>query len=141
MGLIQAISIILIVSFLLIVTLKQASITAVHTADTYSQQRAELFLQSAVETAILAIQSKDRSGGDCLQTIHVGDAQFDANIRVLRYYLHANEPNPCTNPAGITKWIQTEESNGMVLLEVIVTPRGKFSDQNLRLYRRTLQRI
>lgn len=137
----QTIGIILVISFLLIVTLKQASITAKHTQDSYAYQRAELFSQSALEMAMLAIHTYDRNAsGDCLQNVNVDDENFDANVTVLKYYLHDDEPNKCTT-SNLHKIIQTEGSNGMVWMKVTVTPKGKFEGKDIKLVRTTLQKL
>lgn len=137
----QTIGIILIVSFLLIITLKQASITAKHTQDSYAYQRAELFSQSAVEMAILAIHAHDRNtSGDCLQNININDENFDAKVEILRYYLHNDEPNKCTT-SNLHKIIETEASNGMAWMKITVTPKNKFEGKNIKLVRTTLQKL
>jgi len=138
----QAIGVIILISFLLIVTLKQASITAKHTEDSYAYQRAELFSQSAVEMAILAIHAHDRNTSGCLEHINVSDDSFDANVTIKRYYLHGDEPHKCTN-VDLYREIQTAQSNGMAWMEVTVVPKnsGKFLDKNITLVRTTLQRL
>jgi len=140
LSLAQVIWIIILISFLLIVTLKQASIVAKHTGDSYAYQRAELFSRSAVEIAMLAIHAHDRNAtGECLKEIKISDEQFDANVTVKKYYLHKNEPYKCTDTNLYTD-IETEDSNGMVWLEVTVTPKEKFTD-TIHLVRTTLQKL
>jgi hypothetical protein len=144
----QAIGVIILISFLLIVTLKQASITAKHTEDSYAYQRAELFSQSAVEMAILAIHAHDRNTSGCLEHIHVSDDSFDANVTIKRYYLHKDDEtyknkDDWSNCASVVKKIETAQSNGMAWMEVTVVPKnsGKFLDKNITLVRTTLQRL
>ncbi len=142
-SLIQALAIILLVSFLLMVTLKQASIVAKHTGDSYAYQRAELFSNSAVEMAMLAIHGHDRSGGNCLENTTITDEQFEAEVQVLQYYLHEDEPDKCSD-ADLFKEIDTEASNGMVWMKITVKPKGRFannSDRNITLERTTLQKL
>jgi len=56
---------------------KIAFFSVKHTSDTYMLQRAQLFMRSAIENAIMAIEGFDRSGGECLKTIHFIDEGID----------------------------------------------------------------
>jgi len=141
-GLISAIIILLLVATLMVVVVKFAFISVKHTSDSYIQQRAELFMQSAVENALLAIEGYDRkANGNCLENITFEDPQgrFVAKINVLKYYCYDLNDCPCANAVNI----QTPKSHGYVLLKVTVESNEsneKNSGKKIKLQKITLQR-
>lgn len=142
LSLTQAIAVILLISFLLIVTLKQASITAKHTGDSYIYQRAELFSDSAIKMAIFAIQGYDRDvSGNCLEKITVEGEQFDAEVEILKYYLSADEVFECDSTQTIVSDVNTSQISGIAWMEVKVIPKDKYNDKNIMLKRTTLQKL
>jgi hypothetical protein len=138
MGLIQAMIMMLLVSGMMLLVLKYASISAKHTADSYLHEQAELYLNSSIEKALLAISAYDRSAGDCYATYSDSNSNrgkvFSVNITMERYYLY-NES--CSNVDYTT--ITTPESHGMLIMDVEVnaTIDGILTT---RILRRTLQR-
>jgi len=148
-GLIQALFVIIIISGMLTIALKYASITTKQTSDTYMRESAELFMNSAVELSLLSIQGYDRkSHNNCLKEIHLisKDERFTADVNITKYYLYNGVDNDgqwYTKCKDRNVSIQTKESQGMVMLEVVVdtnttNPRNRGKD--IRLIRRTLQR-
>ncbi|WP_024787666.1 MULTISPECIES: hypothetical protein [unclassified Lebetimonas] len=139
-GLIWAIIILLLIATLMTAVTKIAFFSVKHTSDTYMIQRAQLFMQSAIENAILAIEGYDRSGGNCLKTIHFTDedGRFKANITILRYYIYKKCPNNC----NICVPIKTGFSNGYVLMDVKVVSLNSAKNDNKKivLEKVTLQR-
>lgn len=142
-GLPQVLLIILFIGGIVSVTMRYASLNAKHYADSYTREQAELFLQSATEAALLRIGAYNRSGGDCMKNLNVisPDGRFTAAVTIQRYYLF-NES--CSNVP--TTLIQSEESHGMVSMNVVVTsidpktnPTKKIGNP-VRLMRRSLQR-
>ena len=139
-GLPQVLMILLFIGGIVTVTMKYASLGAKHYADSYTREQAELFMQSATEAALLRISAYDRSGGTCMKTFTLAssDGRFDANVTVERYYLA--DGTTCSNVPYTP--IQTEESNGMVSLRVIVASNDANAKilHPIRLERRSLQR-
>jgi hypothetical protein len=139
-GLPQALMIILIVSGIVTITMKYASINAQHYADSYTREQAELFMQSATEAALLRISAYNRSDGTCMKNISItsSDHKFDANVTVERYYLA--DGTTCSNVNFDP--VQTEESHGMVTMNVIVESNASNPKilHAVRLIRRSLQR-
>ncbi|PHR54924.1 MAG: hypothetical protein COA44_12045 [Arcobacter sp.] len=146
-GLWQAIMIILIISGLMVVVLKYSRIAAKHTADTYVREQLELYLNSAIELTLLQISLTPKS--NCLAsfsasttpqlpTITKKGVTYSANVNVSKYYLLNGVSEFGSCGANIIN-IQSEETHGMVLLEVeaIATVDGNISS---RILRRTLQR-
>ncbi len=145
-GLIQALIVIVLVGGLLVIAMKYASITTKQTADLYVKERGELFMDEAVEITLLAISGFDRSTGNCLKTLNIlsEDKRFEANVTVKKYYLYNGLDNDGSvlNNCDRVQAIQTEDSHGMVELEVSVqtTDVARNKDKDIRLLRRTLQR-
>ncbi len=139
-GLISALIIMLLIATLMVAVVKFAFISVNHTSDTYLQQRAQLFMQSAIENAIMAIEGYDREKkGNCLKNIHFVDenGKFEANITVLRYYCYNG--NCGCNDSTLEKQISTPQSHGYVLMKVVVA--NKNSDiKKIKLEKVTLQR-
>lgn len=144
-GLPQALLIILFIGGIVTVTMKYASMGAKHYADSYTRESAELFMQSATEQALLKISGHNRGGSDCLSKINITsfDERFDANITINKYYLA--DGTSCA-AADLSEIIQTEESNGMVDMTIVVTSKdpklnpSKKLGNPVRLVRRSLQR-
>ncbi len=137
-GLPQVLLIILFIGGIVTVTMRYASLGAKHYSDSYIREQAELFMQSAMEAALLRIGAYDRSGGSCLDALSVrsSDGRFDANVTIERYYLA--DGSMCSNVP--TTPIQTEESHGMISMRIIVTTSGFDPKvQPIRLERRSLQ--
>ena len=145
-GIIQTLIIIILVSGLMTMALKYASITAKQTADSYMREKGELFMKSAIELTLLAISGYDRKeNGNCLNEVNIisPDRRFFADINITNYYLLQGSSD-CTYCDSRCQPIQTEDSHGMVMLEVKVesndtNPRNQ-GREKIRLLRRTLQR-
>jgi hypothetical protein len=143
-GLISAIIVLLLIATLMVAVVKFAFISVKHTSDSYLIQRAQLFMQSSIENAIMAIEGYKRDNTNkCLREIHFTDENhmFESNITILRYYCYYKSNNDC--PCGnLVKKIKTDKSHGYVLMRVVVesntsNPRV---DKKIRLMTTTLQR-
>ena len=145
-GLIQALMIILLVSGMMMVVLKYASISAKHTSDSYIREQAELFLNSAIEQTLLQISMHNRKTNGCLSKpiIHPvvkRDITYSADVNIMKYYLQKNSKDLsyCPN-LGISVGDGSGQSHGMVLLEVEVNAtRNRDHKVISRILRRTLQ--
>jgi hypothetical protein len=139
-GLPQALMIILVISGIVTVTMKYASINAQHYADSYTREQAELFMQSATEAALLRMSAYNRSGGHCMRDLNItsSDDRFNAAITIEHYYLA--DGSVCNNTPYLA--IQSEESNGMVSMKVVVQSNASNPKvlHAIRLERRSLQR-
>jgi len=140
-GLISTLIILLLVATLTVMVLKISFISISHVSDTYMKERAELFMQSAIENALLAIEGyKRNTTNKCLQTMHFVDEnkRFEANVTVLKYYCYNLDNCPCDNAVKI----ETDKSHGNVLLKVIVNSISspKNNNKKIRIEKITLQR-
>ena len=134
-GLIWALIILLLVSFMLVFIAKVAFISQKQATFSYSIQRGELFMQSCIENAVLAIEGYQRnSANKCLEDINFTDenGRFSCQVNILRYYCYKDANCPCSN----TKIIQTPFSNGYVLMKVTVIS----NKDHIKLSKITLQR-
>jgi len=137
-GLIQVIFFMVILSSILTITMKYATISAKQTGNFFIREQAELFMQSAIELALLGLSSHDKSTG-CLHEVHITsqDKRFIADINISRYFLVNSEI--CDRKTAIF----TEESNGMIVMDVIVETNNTHpkNSYKVRLAKRTLQRL
>jgi len=134
-GLIWALIILILISFMFVFIAKVSFISSKHLTTSYAILRAELFMQSCIENALLGIEGYDRSGGECLTHIKFLDEshKLECNVNILRYYCYEDENCPCSD---LTKVIKTDFSNGYVLMNVEVNS----SIYNIKLSKTTLQR-
>lgn len=142
-GLVQALIVIVMISGIMTIAMKYATISVKQTGDLYAKESAELFMDSAVELTLLAISGKDRSTG-CLRDVNITsvDGRYKANVTIANYYL-LNGSLDYGYCGALSIPIQTEETHGMVILEMIVETNAthpKNQGKNIRLTKRTLQR-
>jgi len=143
-GIMTALFILVLVSFLLMLVLKASSVGVKHVSDTYLKAQAELFMHSSIENAIMAIEGyKRNSSNKCLKNIHFtsSDGRFEANISVLRYYCYDKDNSDCKYCDNAVN-IETSKSNGNVVLYTIVqtTDSARNGDKKLRFSKVTIQK-
>jgi len=144
MGLIQAMAMMLLVSGMMLMVLKYASISSKHTADSYLHEQAELYLNSSIEKALLAISAYDRKKErkcypEFIDSNSSRGKEFSVHIKMETYYLleDSNDSKYCDE--SIVTLITTPESHGMVMMDVEVN--ASIDDVlTKRIIRRTLQR-
>jgi len=141
-GIITALLIVVLVSFLLMVVLKVSSVGVKHMSDTYLKEQAELFMHSSIENAIMAIEGYERnSTSGCLKHIYFksSDGRFESNISVLRYYCY--DMDKCPN-CDIAVPIETSKSQGNVVLYTVVqtTDSPRNGVKKLRFSKVTIQK-
>ena len=117
---------ILVLSGAAVLTMKYVSIGAKHIADSYIKEQAEIFARSVLEATILKIEGYDRStNSDCLKSLSFSspDSKFNADVSINRYYLYDGSDNDGStlNNCSIVTSIDTIESHGYTLIEVVVT--------------------
>ncbi len=141
-SLIHVLIIMILLSTVLLMGLRYASLSRSFAKDFYIKEKAELFLKSSIETALLAISGYDRSKkSNCLEKIKIisKDRRFIADINISRYYLSKNSSLYCKK----SSIIKSEESHGMVLLDITVTnnPANHKIKKTIKITKRTLQKI
>ena len=147
LGLLQAIAMILIVSGMMLIVLKYASISAKHIRNSFIREQSELFLNSAVEQALLEISFYNRKDNNqCLEKATIKDVKkrgikYSASIVMKKYYLQ-NGSDDLGYCSTLGKGIEesSDISHGMVLLEVEVNATRRSDNVVInRIIRRTLQ--
>ena len=135
---IQVIFFMVIISTILAIAMKYATITVKQTSDIYIKEQAELFLQSSIELALLGIQGHNRKSQGLLKEINItsNDKRFISNINISKYYIFGG------SDADRNVSIQTEKSHGTIMLEVTVETNNTHpkNPRAIRVTRRTLQR-
>ena len=144
-GLFQAIMIILLVSGMMMVVLKYASISAKHTQNSFVREQAELFLNSAIEQTLLQISDHNRSADGCLAQPNITSVTkrgitYSADINITKYYLQdgSDDLSDCAT-LGVAIGDGDGESHGMALFEVEVNATNSNGVVVTRIIRRTLQ--
>ena len=142
-GLLQALLVIVMISGIMVIAMKYATVSIKQTKDLYIRESAELFLNSAIELSLLAIQGHDISTNGCLHEVNItsSDKRFSADVNISTYFLYQGKDG--NNSCDRNTSIQTEDSHGMVMLEVSVetnTTHPKNGSKVIKLTRRTLQR-
>ena len=140
-GIMTALFILILVSFLLMLVLKASSVGVKHVSDTYLKEQAELFMHTSIENAIMAVEGYKRdSSNKCLKHIYFtsSDGRFESNISVLRYYCSDDSCNDCDNLVKI----DTDKSNGNIVLYTVVstTDSPRNGDKKLRFSKVTIQK-
>ena len=156
-SIIHVILIIVIMAGMLSLTLRYANISVRHTSDSYLREEAELFMRSAIELSLYTISSYSRNANsNCLEDITINSpliganpSRFIATVRVTDYYLvnGSSDYNMCSANGGANTTyhpISTDDSHGMVSLEIIVEtnplhPRNR--QHSVRIVRKTLQKV
>ena len=148
-GIMTALLILVLVSFLLMLILKASSVGVKHVSDSYIKEQAELFMQSSIENAIMAIEGYERNKSSasnshkCLKDIYFtsSDNRFKSHTQVLTYYCYNTDDCGCEDAVRVVK-IQTNKSHGNVLLktEVETTDSLRNGGKKLRFSKVTLQK-
>lgn len=137
----MVIILLVVIATIMGVSLSMSATTTQRTTNEYLHEQAILLTSSATEYAVLAISGHDRIGNNnCINTINAqypnaNAPMFDINITIQYAW---NE-----NKAGCNEFInniQTNETNGTVLLDVVVSDHN-LSTEPIRYHRRTLQKL
>lgn len=142
MAMIMAIFMILVLGGIMAIVITLTATTTQRTTNLYLHEQAVALSRSATEYALLAVSGHDHNTlQNCINRI---DAQypdetnpmFDINIS-LRYIGFGGLTGSCDDYIGA---IQTPESNGSILMDVVVTDHN-LSTEPIRYHRRTLQKM
>ena len=141
-GIITALIILILVAVILSAVIKLSFFNVKHISDSYMGERARIFMESAIENSIMAIEGYNRKmHNNCLKHIYFTDEdnRFEANVTVLRYYCY--DMSDCPN-CSIAEPIATDKSHGNVVLKVVVES-NRSNPRNsgyIKLQKITLQR-
>jgi hypothetical protein len=119
---------------LVVATLRIASESEDTTTKLFLYKKAKALGRSATEISLLAISGHDKNlvkQGKCLKTLEIkGEKLF----KIIAYF-HYIGFEKCSN--SINKNLKYKESNGTVIIDVIVTFLG---EKQIRFHRRTVQK-
>lgn len=133
-AMVMAVSVIILVSTIMILSLNSTALTSKRTVDLYIYEQAELHIKSAIEYALYKI-AKDGCTDQINET--TPDGIYDINI-TMKYIFDSDI-------AGCTEYIDdisTPEQNGSVMMDVRVSVDSNVtSAEPITLFRRTIQKL
>ncbi|MGE0738053.1 hypothetical protein [Sulfurimonas sp.] len=139
-AMIMAIIVIIVISTIMALSLSLTSETSKRTTDIYLYEQAELVAKSAVELTMLEIAQRNPTT-NCLNTF---TPTFDANTTAL-FDVNVNMQYIFTNNVGACSMyinnIATEEQNGSVLMDVVVSTKAGITTEPIRYFRRSIQKL
>ena len=137
--LLSAIFLMVLVATLMVVAFSLSAQTKKQTGDIYMQEQAQLLARSATEFALMAISGHDNSA-DCIERINLRFPQnaplYDINMSL--YYIGSGLP--CNTGHLLANNIATDESNGTVVIDTIVSYTQPDTNESVRFHRRTIQK-
>ncbi len=134
-SLLTAIFVILLIGSLLYLALSMSTTTVKRTEDLFKKEQARLLARSATEYELLRISGYDFSGG-CYSGENYTFNGIDVNTTIR--YIGSGFPASCALPGANA--IQTVDSNGTILIDVIVSYVDPGTAETIRYHRRTLQK-
>jgi len=145
-AIIMAIAVIVVISTIMALSISLTTETTKRTVDLYLYEQAELVAKSAVELTLLEIAKRDPVT-NCLNTYDA--LPFDANITTLfdvnvsLQYFFTGAVGGCTpfSPGGVATYVTTDEQNGSVLMDVVVSTKPDITTEPIRYFRRTIQKL
>ncbi len=140
-AMIMAIAVIVVISTIMALSLSLTTETTKRTVDLYLYEQAELVAKSAVELTLLEIAKRD-SATNCLNTYTA--LPFDSNITSL-FDVNVSIQYIFTGAVGgcdmYISNINTDEQNGSVLMNVVVSTKTDITTEPIRYFRRTIQKL
>lgn len=145
-AMIMAIFFMIIMGTLMMSMLETTAGTANKTTNDYLLEQAQLLAKSTVEVAILNVSGHDRGVagtnchlGDDIAYLVDGSPMFDITYTISYFGLGTGCTNLLPLAAGT---IQTEESNGTMMIDVYVSDNTALNlSEPIRYHRRTLQKL
>lgn len=140
----MAISAIVVLGTIMALSLAFSSQSAKQTLNDYLHEQAILLTRSAMEYTLLELSGTERNTTSCTNAINTqyapdGAAMFDINISIQYIGFGGATGWPCNN---FIPTINTPESNGTILLDVIVQSSPDLNiSEPIRYHRRTLQKL
>jgi len=130
MAMIMAISVIVIVSGILVISLSLTTQTTKRTTDLYVYEQAVLLSKSAAEYGLLQI-----SKNGCINNINFSHDYYNINIDMLYIYTSSSS---CDDYFSIS----TPEQNGSVLMDITVNVNDtSITSEPIRYFRRSIQKL
>lgn len=139
-AMILAIALIILIATVMVATLSVSAESSQRNIDAYLHEQEYFITKSATEMALLMVSEHNRSSG-CLNSINLqyppSNTIFDVNITIQ--YIGLN----CSNAAAnLVNNIDTAESRGTMVIDVVVTPNENINITTpLSFHKRTIQKL
>ena len=141
-AMIMAITVVVIISTIMALSLNMTSESTKRTTDIYLYEQAVLYSKSAAELALLDIAKNGCTNKLDLVLGDVGEVQYDANITMRYVYTNAVNDSSGTPCDEYISYIQTDEQNGSVLMDITVTLHDStIVSEPIRYFRRSIQKV
>ncbi len=146
-AMIMAVVVMIVIASITMFTLMQTSHTVKRTADLYLYEQAELHTKSAIEYTLFEIARTGCVNNTLNFTLNT---IYDINVSTRYVYTEANTNFVapiinCAEYIGATttgSYIQTDEQNGSVLMDIVVTVKpADTGTDTIRYTRRTIQKL
>ena len=134
-SMIMAIAVIVIIATIMALALSLTSQTTKRTVDIYLYEQSALYAKSAAELALDKI-AEDGCQNDYNITF---DGIYDVNITMRYVYTGATQNTAGDSCDEYISYIQTDEQNGSVLMDISVTANA--GTEPIRYFRRTIQKL
>ena len=145
-AMIMAIFVILIIGTIMGLMISMSAQSSKRTTNAYLYEQAVLLAKSSVEYAMLAVSGHDRvTNNNCINTISITYPDTGAPIFNIDVTLNYIGFGNATFAAGCNNYIDsinTPESNGTILMDVIVKSDPSLNiGETISYHRRTLQKL
>lgn len=148
-AMIMSVIVMIVVATIIMFTLSQTAQTIKKTADVYLYEQAELHTKGAIEYTLYKIAQQGCVNNNIVFTL---DTIYDVNVSTRYVYTEANTNilNPlinCNEFIGAntippSAYIQTEEQNGSVLMDISISVSSANTGSDpIRYTRRTIQKL
>jgi hypothetical protein len=126
-----------IIGTLMGLMLSFSTTTSKQTEDIYLKEQAELIARSATEYALLKISGNNWSNGECINSIDDLNGYKNFDIDITIYYFGKDLPPNCNI---LDNNLYTKESNGTVVIDVVVSKTDPTTLERVRFFKRTIQK-
>lgn len=136
--LIMAIFMLVAIAGFMTLMLSYSSQNLKRTTDTYEREQAQLLARSATEYALLAISAHTRNlANGCISTINSTFNAFTISTKI--HYMGLGALGTSCG-ANYVSTVDTPESNGTVIIDVLVKTVVPDGEQGIIYHKRTLQK-
>lgn len=142
MAMIMAIAVIVIMATIMALSLSLTAKTSKRTTDLYLYEQAILYSKSAAELALLDIAQNGCQNSYNNTLGNVGEIQYDVNVTMLYVYTENSGCNEYVGGLNPIDYIQTDEQNGSVLMDITTTLHDStITTEPIRYFRRSIQKL
>ena len=142
MAMIMAIMVIVVIATIMALSLSLTTQTSKRTTDIYLYEQAVLYSKSAAELALLDIAQNGCQNSFNATLGNTGEVQYDVNVTMQYVYTNAVTNGAVTCNEYVNPYIQTNEQNGSVLMDITTTLHDPtITTEPIRYFRRSIQKL